>query len=190
MTNQDMQHDEMTNVSVSVKPMQRSRVVLVFVLLAGLLAGHGYCVLVNQEFWPLSQYPMYSKRHWNMWTDELMVGVVGDDSGSEVEISEFAFDRPISVRMSIQKVNREMQNDPGKREQMRDILLGLGKKYEDQRGGNRPENYQEIDAIRLYLVTWQISEEDGEHRAREHRREIIMEVDLETGELQEGKEAA
>lgn len=180
MTIQNKQHETLDAARSESLPMSNARVLLVFALLAFLLGGHALCVLINKEFWPLSHYPMYAMVHRDVWTEELMVGVQVGDPAQEIKISSFAFDRPISVRASIQAVSRELVKDPSKSDQLHQILYGLGNNYRDLQGGNRPKTYKEINAVRLYRVIWNVVIVDGEHRAVEASRELIMEVDLDS----------
>lgn len=158
--------------------MTRPRKLLVFVLLAVLCAGHLYCVVDNKEHWPFSRYPMYSHLHRSTWTSELLVGTLREDPAQEIQVSFFVYDRPISVKTSLDHLTRKLDEDPSKADDLQMALLGLGKIYLDENGGHRPKDFRDIGTLRLVKVTWTVPPGEGHVRAEEIDREIVMEVQL------------
>lgn len=157
--------------------MSKPRILMVLILLFGLLGSHAVCVIANDEYWPFSNYPMYSKRYWESWTDVYLVGTLRDDPTQEVPVSYFDFARPISVKVSLQHMANAMEDDPGKADELREAMLGLGQIYLEKYAGNE-EDHPAIRTLRLYTVTWQIIEEKEHRKAQKVSEELSMEVDL------------
>lgn len=169
--------------------MSKPRKYLVFVLLAIMGVGHGYCVLSNEEHWPFSRYPMYSVVHRDTWTDEFLVGTLRDDPTKQVPVSYFVYDRPISVKVSLDHLTRAMDEDPSKAEDLRLAMLGLGEIYLDQRGGHRPNDFQDISSLSLIKVSYKAVRNDGPIRAEEIDRQVVMQVELPSTTLMTAGEA-
>lgn len=170
--------NELSN-DLRIVPMSVARKLLVLGLVVFVFAAHGYCVLKNREFWPFSQYPMYSGRNFKTWTDEYLVGTSRIHPSRQVPISYFVYDRPISVKTAVRIMSSSLDTDDGSEEKLQQTLRELGQLYVDKRGGNRPADYEEIGQLRLYQVTWMIVAGQGK-QVRETNRQLLMEVDLPT----------
>jgi hypothetical protein len=170
-------HDKSEN-SALVSGMSTRRKCVALTLLAALFGGHLYCVLTNSEHWPFSRYPMYAMIHKDTWTDEFLVGTLRDDPTVEVPISFFVYDRPISVKASLDHLNRKRLEDPARAEDLREALFGLGQLYLQKHGGHRAEDFHDIGSIAFVQKTFRVAPRSEGAKADEIERAVVMQVEL------------
>jgi hypothetical protein len=147
---------------------------VVYGLMAVVVGGHLYDLVVDREHWPFSQYPMYAHaaREWSMLVPRL-VGVRAD--GGEITLWETRYLEPFDQARLVQAIQALMQAPDG-RSRAATALADCLARYERRRRAGVHDG-PALAALRLYHVLWtlQPSAANVEHP---DRRDLVLEVRL------------
>src|SRR6476660_2865889 len=117
----------------SPPPLKRSRIWIVYVLLAVIVLPHLVEVALQREHWPFSPYQMWSKPSvgWEV-NREMLRGVTDEDTPREVAITPQQL-YPIPYQMvvvNMQNAKRAVQE--GKKKEAETIIEGLLQHYNNR----------------------------------------------------------
>jgi len=134
--------------------LSRRRLVVIHVLIAAVLIGHAYCLATDTEYWPFSQYPMYStlaKR--GAYSDLMLVGVTATDPPRQISMTEDKYLLPFDwVRLREALLRLEAQPDHGTR--LPEALRECWRRYDVLRRSGRHHS-PPLAAVRLSRQTWE-----------------------------------
>lgn len=155
--------------------MSRKRSAFILLLVAVFLGGHLAVRISGSEWWPFSNYPMYSNVFEPRVVDYFELYGVAEDK-SEVKLSAFKYFWPFNDR-SLEQVFRWRRSPESRRLFLKSLLAW----YEERQ---KKYGWRPIKAIRLYRSLWVWEEVTRKafdvEAAREIRktpssREIVME---------------
>jgi hypothetical protein len=152
--------------------MTTPRRAIVNTVLLALIAGSAYDVVMDQEHWPFSQYPMFS----GIWRSPTftwlrLFGVTAD--GREFPLDNNRFIAPFDQSRLPKALKRILDGRDGK-VRVRTALADCLARYEELRRQKHHEG-PELAALRLYELEWTI-DPDGANVDRPDRRDFIAEV--------------
>jgi hypothetical protein len=146
----------------SPAPLKRSRLWIVYGLLAVIVLGHLVEVVTQREHWPFSPYQMWSKPAvgWEV-KREMLRGVTDEPTPREIALQPGQL-YPIPYQMvvvNMQTANKAVQNkDP---EQAKRIINGLLAHYNNRvAAGKNPG--PKLRGLRLYQVVWKMDADASE----------------------------
>jgi hypothetical protein len=144
---------------------------IVNLVLIGLVGGHAYDIVTDQEHWPFSQYPMFS----GTWTSPSftwlrLFGVTAD--GREFPLDDNKYIEPFDQSRLPKALRRMMQARDGDA-RIRTALPDLLARYEQLRGDEH--DGPPIVALRLYELEWRIDPQAANIDTPDRRR-FIAEV--------------
>jgi len=152
--------------------MSRTRRWIVNAFLGFLIAGSLYDIVLDQEHWPFSQYPMFS----GIWRETSftwyrLVGV--RDDGVEVTLDRNAFVRPFDQsRLHLALVR--LAGAPDAANRLRKAVENCLQRYERRRVRGAHAGPR-LHAMRLYLFKWRLDAEAQNVDAPDGRQ-LIAEV--------------
>jgi hypothetical protein len=131
--------------------MTRSRRLLAYLIIVGVIGGSGFDIALGREDWPFSHYPMYSgvERQWTKTTWRAY-GVTGRSEVPLIHYEQIApFDRArLASALAKLSLFREQTR---LRRAMSDCL----RRYEERRRHGDHDG-PALDGIRVYRVTWRL----------------------------------
>lgn len=148
------------------------RRVFINLILVGFIAGSVYDIVMDQEHWPFSQYPMFSVT----WTSpsfswHRVFGVTSD--GREFPLDANRFVTPFD-QSRLPKAFRHMLARPTAEADTRAALTDVMARYEILRLDARHDG-PPVAAMRLYEVEWTIDPQAA-NVDRPDRRRLLAEV--------------
>lgn len=152
--------------------MSPGRRTVVNLVLIALIAGSAYDIVLDQEHWPFSQYPMFS----GVWRSPSftwlrLFGVTAD--GREFPLDANRFIAPFD-QSRLPKALRRILDGRDPDTQVRQALAECLVRYEELRLQDRHEGPR-LAALRLYELEWTIDPEAA-NIDRPDRRSFIAEV--------------
>jgi len=140
------------------------------------LGGSLYCIATDTEYWPFSQYEMYSQlERSGPMSDLQLVGVVDGEPPSEVPMKGPSTIRPfdwVRLRRAFQRILEQPDSATRLRVALQDCLV----RYEARRVA-RHSRRQPMRAVRLYRLWWDgVSPRAPRSADRIMRRELLAEV--------------
>jgi hypothetical protein len=133
--------------------MSRSRFLIAHLLIAGVVGGSVYDIVMRTEHWPFSNYPMFSELYrTNVLRWPRLYGVTPD--GREVPIVSYQQLWPLDQsRLPIGL--RAIYSEPGSGARVREALLDVLRRYEERRVAGKHSG-PELIGVRLYVVSWDV----------------------------------
>ena len=141
--------------------MSEQRILLLHVVIGLLVAGSLYVIVTDQEYWPFSQYPMYSILIGQKDSLEALrlYGVTQEEPPQEIPLRDYQYLQPFArsrLHSALKWIYIKSQRDPEKRQQMlNEALLDCLKRYEELRLAGRHDG-PPLRGIRLYGVRWKL----------------------------------
>ena len=155
--------------------MPRSRLILVHLIIAVIVVGSGFDIIVGREHWPFSNYPMYSRIEQDDTVTRLrFYGVPSVPDAAELPLLDERFIAPFDqtrLNAALQQLSRDPEGDRLLCEAARDTLA----RYELRRRASLHDS-PPLRAIKLYRLTWQI-DPLARNRDQPERRELLLEID-------------
>ncbi len=154
--------------------ISRRRVALVHGLILAMVAGSAFCIVTDTEYWPFSQYPMYSniERPGPFWFLTLW-GVPADGGKPEISITDDEYIMPFDwVRLN--RAFARLEEMPGHQEKMEAALRDCWARYDRLRASGRHHS-PPLQGIRLYRYSWNNVDPSAKLTQPDHR-ELIAEV--------------
>jgi hypothetical protein len=150
----------------------RARRAFINVVAGSLIAGSAYDIILDQEHWPFSQYPMFSV----VWRSPSfawlrLFGVTAD--GREFPLDANRYIAPFD-QSRLPKALKRILEGPDGNARVRTALADCLTRYEDLRQQGRHEG-PPLVAMRLYQLEWTI-DRNAANVDRPDRREFIAEV--------------
>jgi hypothetical protein len=152
--------------------MTRFRRVVVTTVIAFLISGSLYDIVLDEEHWPFSQYPMFSGV-WRATTFRWyrLVGVRGD--GREVTLDRRQYIRPFDhSRLHLAMVR--LAERPEAARALQTAVANMLQRYERRRldGGH---DGPPLNALRLYQFEWRL-DPDARNVDNPDRRQLVAEA--------------
>ena len=131
--------------------MSRTRFLIANVLIAGVIGGSLYDIVMRTEHWPFSNYPMFSELYrTNVLRWPRLYGVIPE--GGEVPIVSYEQLWPLDQsRLPIGL--RALYAEPGSGARVREALRDVLRRYEERRVAGKHSG-PELIGVRLYVVSW------------------------------------
>jgi len=161
--------------------MSERRVLLVHVVIALLIGGSLYTIVTDLEYWPFSQYPMYS-----MLVEEKdslealrLFGVTQEEPHQEVPVRDYQYIQPFPrsrFHSALKWIYVKTARNPEMRQQMlNEALLDSLQRYEERRLAGRHDG-PPLQGMRLYGVQWQLDAR-AENADHPDQRVLLAEVE-------------
>ncbi len=164
--------------------MSQRRVLLVTVVIALLIIGSLFCVVFDREYWPFSQYPMFSevKRDYS-YSGQRLYGVAQEAPHHEVPLLASSYDESYAymepfdqIRLSTALGRIKSTRDPERRQKLlEEALLDCLKRYEELRLAGHHDG-PPLQGMRLYKSSWQLDARAA-NVDQPDSRELIAEVE-------------
>ena len=157
--------------------MSKRQVLLANAVIVLLITGSLLTVVFDKEYWPFSQYPMFSNLATGNVTMWLLYGVPQEEPQQEILLRDAKYIKPFNLsRLSAAFKRMDSNRDPEKRQQLlNEALLDSLNRYEELRLAKHHDG-PALQSIRLYKVQWQIDAQ-GQNIDQPNQRELIAEVD-------------
>ena len=139
-----------------------------------IVGGTLFCIATGREYWPLSQYPMFSGVQRAGPVRRLrLVGVAARD-GSEFAMMSLRYLDPLEpgrVLRALETLHRR-GDEPSLAKALNDML----RRYEARRVERRHDG-PPLRGVRLYRLAWDRRAPETFHAERPDRQELLAEVD-------------
>ena len=134
--------------------MSHRRLAWIHGLILTVLAGSLYCIAADAEYWPFSQYPMYSTIvRPGAYSDLTLVASTATEPAREFSLTAEKYLIPFDwVRLREALVRLEAQ--PDHRAKLSEALRGCWQRYDMLRRAGRHHG-PPLAAVRLYRQTWE-----------------------------------
>lgn len=153
-----------------VRPMPRSRMLLVSLVVAAILAGQLYDTAVDGDHWPFSSYPMFAKPRESVVRLKRLYGVTTAGEVPLVVPRHLAPFHEARLMTAFKRLGR--RDDRALR--LNAALHGVLEIYEQRRRAGAHDGPM-LDGVRLYLVTWPL-EPAAANRDAPGTRRLLGEV--------------
>ena len=158
----------MNAVGMSARRLWLAQAVILFILGASLT-----CIALDTEYWPFSQYEVYSQLVRPGPSSELFVfGIV--DGGEEIPMRGGGKIRPFDwerLRLALMRIVAQPNHDARLREALQDLLVRYNARQARRRA---PVPFR---AVRLYRFWWDdVTPRAPRTAERASRRELLVEV--------------
>jgi hypothetical protein len=155
--------------------MSRRRLIAAHGLIGVLLAGHAWCLIMDREYWPFSQYPLYATLARPGAFDYLMLFGVPSGGQPEFAITQKKYIQPFDwVRLN--RAFARLEARPDDETQLAAGLQDCWARYDRLRDAGRHRG-PALDAIRLYRYAWDhLDPRTSEADAQPDRRILLAEV--------------
>jgi hypothetical protein len=156
--------------------MTKSRVFLLSGISFLLILGSLFCIISDREYWPFSQYPMFSAiERTNSVSALQLYGVTQEEQPDEILMDERHIEPFNKARFTMALRRMESKRNPEKRSRLlKEALLDSLKRYEKLRLAGLHDG-PPLQGARLYRVEWQIDARLGRPDLPDHRK-LIAEV--------------
>jgi len=132
-----------------VRPMARSRVLLVNLLIAAIVLGQLYDTAADGDHWPFSSYPMFAQPREPLIRVKRLYGVTGDGEVALVVPRHLAPFHEARVMTAFKRIGRRPDRD----QRLHAALEGVLARYDELRAAGEHDG-PALDGVRLYVVTW------------------------------------
>jgi hypothetical protein len=156
--------------------MSRARFLLAHAAILFILGSSLYCIAVDREYWPFSQYPMFS---WVFDLDHLremrLYGVPSDRTLPEFPLQPRRHLGPLSpsrVRASLMRMGKHPDGEERRRKALRYFRGQYDESREAGLHGDPP-----LGAVRLYLLEWFSVDPRTFDSGKPESRTLIMELE-------------
>ena len=135
-------------------PISRQRKRAVNGLLFMVLGASLYCIAADTEYWPFSQYPMYSTIvHPGVYTDLTLVGVTATAPSRELSLTEDKYLIPFDW-VRLREALTRLEAGPDHQARLAAALRGCWRRYGDLRRAGRHHG-PPLAMVRLSRQTWE-----------------------------------
>jgi hypothetical protein len=161
--------------------MSKQRILFLNVVIALLIVGSLYVIVTDQEYWPFSQYPMYSMLIEQKDSLEALrlFGVTQEEPHQEIPLRDNQYVQPFArsrLHSALKWIYIKSERNPEKRQQMlNEALLDCLKRYEELRLAGRHDG-PPLQGMRLYGVRWQLETRAGNVDQPDYRK-LLAEVE-------------
>jgi hypothetical protein len=135
-----------------VRPMPRSRMVLVSLVVAAILVGQLYDTAVDGDHWPFSSYPMFARPREGLVRLRRLYGVTAAGEVPLVVPRHLAPFHEARLMTAFKRLGR--LDDPALR--LTAAFHGVLEIYQERRRAGAHDGPM-LDGVRLYLVTWPLA---------------------------------
>ena len=157
--------------------MSKQRVLFLNAAIVLLVAISLLDIVVDQEHWPFSQYPMYSEVRQEYFLSGLrLFGVMQEYPQHEIPLRDFEYIRPFyQSRLNKALLRMKDEDNTEKRQQLLNkALLDCLTRYEKLRLTSQHDG-PPLQGIRLYSLHWQLDARAKNVEQPDHR-ELVAEV--------------
>ena len=165
--------------------MSKRRMLLINLIITFLIAGSLFCIIFDKEYWPFSQYPMFSKVQTDYSLSGLrLYGVPQEEPHHEFSLLAYSYTKSyaymepfdqIRLDTALRKMERKKRK-PEKRDRLLNgALLGSLERYEQLRLAGRHDG-PPLQGMRLYELEWHLDSWASNVERPDHR-ELIAEVE-------------
>jgi hypothetical protein len=158
--------------------MTTRRALLANAVIVLLVIGSLFTIVFDKEYWPFSQYPMYSELHQK---DELsrlqLYGVTKEEPHDEIPMRDEYLSplSPSRVLTAFRRLNSTGNSTEKRQESVNRALLDSLEFYEKRRQAEWHDG-PALQGIRLYEVRWQLDAK-AENVDQPEYRELVTEVE-------------
>jgi glucosyl-dolichyl phosphate glucuronosyltransferase len=145
-----------------------------YALIAFLVGGSAYDILIDREHWPFSQYPMFSDIQTSREFTSLRLYGVISGSGSEIPLLDSALIGPMD-QCRLSTALSWISRTPDADQRLADVLRTTYDRYERRRLSGEHDG-PPLDSIRLYRNYWTLQTDASPHD-RPDMREFVMALD-------------
>ncbi len=153
--------------------MPRWRLSMVLGLIVFVVGGHLLCIALDRQYWPFSQYAMYSGLRHGPWVSRTrLYGVSSGEEfplDSKVHLPPFSSTRFVYALRALQRMSAR---GPRGRARFDTAAQWFLRRYEESRQAGR-HNDPPLDEIRVYNVYWKM-DEWARNAAQPSRRRLIQ----------------
>lgn len=165
----------------AIQGMSGRRVAAVHAAIAVLVVGSFWCIALEREYWPLSNYPMYSEIRPAGLTRLRLYGITATAEGSR----EFILAKPEEIwpfEMSrvILAFQRLLTAQPLDRPRIARALQDCWRRYEGRRAARRHAG-PVLTGIRLYRIGWNPLPPSAPRPNQPDYRELLAETRVAPG---------
>lgn len=163
-------------------PMSVGRLRFVHGLIAILVGWSLYCITTDSEYWPFSQYEMYSLLATpGDWSQVQLFGIKESDPSREVPFKRRSYIRPFDW-VRLKRAFERLEERPDGAARLEEALGDLLTRYEARRAAGRQRGPRFI-ALKLYRYTWHDVRPDKPHAMESvGRKDLLAEVRLSPAE--------
>ncbi len=157
--------------------MSKRRVLLLNAVVVLLTIGSLYCIVFDTEYWPFSNYPMFSEaRHEYSLSEVRLYGIVKEGPRREIPLRASDYIEPFDQsRLNIALDRIESTRNPKRRQELLDkALLDSLKRYEKLRQAGSHDG-PPLRGAQLYRERWRL-DASAENVDQPNQRELIVEV--------------
>jgi hypothetical protein len=163
--------------------MSRRRLVFAHVVIGTLILGSYCAIVLDEEYWPFSPYPMYSSiLDDKMYSGMRLYGVTQGEPHREILLRDSDYVRPFHpfVLEAAWEQMHLKENRKERRRALNEALLDSLRRYEELRMAGRHDGPR-LKGMRLYRERWQLDAQAENLNRPDHRR-LIAEVERRPGE--------
>jgi hypothetical protein len=141
--------------SSPIVPLARPRILIIDALMGLILAGSLFNIVMDEEHWPFSNYPMYSfEEKSRSLTKFRLYGVTQEEPLREFPLLQFRYTQPFdNSRLNYSFASIYAYNYPGRARDLHNAVQNCFQRYETSRQEGR-HNGPPLQAMRLYQVHW------------------------------------
>lgn len=141
--------------------MSKQRILVLHGVIALLIIASLYVIVSDREYWPFSQYPMYSMlvKPKDSLEGLRLFGVTQEEPHHEIPVRDYQYLQPFArgrMYLALEWIYIKSARNPEKRQQMlNEALLDSLKRYEELRLAGRHDG-PPLQGMRLYGVHWRL----------------------------------
>lgn len=156
--------------------MSVTRLGLAHVAVAVVLGGSLFCIATDREYWPFSQYAMFSRAVHQAGAVRTfrLVGVTAEAPAREIPLEGHTALRPFDSSRLLVALQR-MREGPNAQARLHEALDECLTAYETGRGAGTHQG-PPLRAIRLYQADWDDVDPRAPARGRPDRETLVIEV--------------
>lgn len=155
--------------------MSRYRFWLAHAAIVMIIGGSLYCIAADREFWPFSQYPMFSGLRGGGPRSILrLYGITEGESITEIPLESSKYIRPFD-RPRIRSAFRQIRQRENHQHLLNTALGDCLRRYEALRKAGRHHG-PPIRGVRLYRLEWWLSNPGSYDPNKPDRRDLLAEV--------------
>lgn len=156
----------------------RARRFLAYGLLAAIMGGLLFCIVMGKDLWPFSNYPMYAQIRTGTWSIYELHGVPKVPAVEEFRIPRDELPIVGWRNHGIVRLATRALSDPGAEPELHSALRAVGPLYEECRERGQIST-PSLAGIRLYRRTFARDQSEGRFELRPLERTLVAEVSLE-----------
>ena len=138
--------------------MSKYRLLLANTVIVFIILGSLYCIVLDREYWPFSQYPMFSNlRGKSQRSLSRLYGITKDNPNNEVPLFPKKHLQPFDesqIKTALGKIHKRKNSETLLNAALKDCL----RRYEALREAGDHKG-PPLEGIRLYRLRWQLDDE-------------------------------